>query len=363
MQKQTPFVFGGVFFVLLKIENDCIFMLQENVSLRSLNTFGLDCTAKHYAWIRKTEDLFVVLASSAFQNRNDLLVLGGGSNILLTHALFDGFVLHMQTKGITCIEENERRVRISVAAGEIWEDFVAYCVNKGWGGIENLAAIPGTVGAAPIQNIGAYGVEVKDAVAEVHAVEVASGHAKIFHPSECHFGYRQSIFKQQRGKYIVTEVVFELNKQPSLQLTYGAISEELNRMNAVSPSIKDVSKAVTHIRNAKLPDYKLLGNAGSFFTNPVVPNSEYERLKQCYPSLSSFPAGKDHRKISAGWLIENAGWKGKRLGNVGMYEKQALILVNYGNASAENIIELCNRVIQDVENKFGIRLESEVNRY
>lgn len=338
-------------------------MLQENVSLRFFNTFGLDCVAKYYAAIQKIENLSVVLASHAFRNRKDLLILGGGSNILLTHALFNGFVLHMQTKGITLIDEDEHRVRVAVAAGETWEDFVTYCVDKGWGGIENLAAIPGTVGAAPIQNIGAYGVEVKDAIAEVHVVEIDSGSAKIFLPEECGFGYRQSIFKQQRGKYIVTDVVFELNKHPLLHLSYGAISEELDRMNIVEPSIKDVSMAVTHIRNAKLPDHKLLGNAGSFFTNPVVPNSEYERLKQLYPSLSSFPADKDNRKISAGWLIENAGWKGQRLGNVGMYENQALILVNYGNASAENIIELCNRVIQDVENKFGIRLESEVNRY
>lgn len=338
-------------------------MLQKNVALQPFNTFGLDCSAKYYASIRQVNDLFPILKSPLFQECKDLLILGGGSNILLTRPSFNGFVLHMQTTGIHLIAENNSNVRVAVAAGEVWEDFVAYCVKKGWGGIENLSAIPGTVGAAPIQNIGAYGVEVKDSIAEIHAVELTTGNIKIFHPSECEFGYRQSIFKKLRGRYIVTDVVFELTKHPSLHLSYGAILDELRYMKVNNPSVKEVSEAITHIRKAKLPDYTLLGNAGSFFTNPIVTSSKHQELKLHHPTLVSYPADDNHFKISAGWLIENAGWKGKKLGNVGMYEKQALILVNYGNATAEDVLSLCNRVTKDVENMFGIQLESEVNRY
>lgn len=333
---------------------------SENFSLRSLNTFGLDCKARYYAVFTNTEELKIFLQDEKVK-KGPLLILGGGSNLLLTKD-FDGVVLHNQIKGIEVLSETAEEVIVKSNAGEVWHEFVLYAVEKGWGGIENLSLIPGYVGASPVQNIGAYGVEIKDVLEEVEAVEISGGTTKTFSNEECAFGYRESIFKKTlKGKYIITAVTFRLKKNPVLNTSYGAISTTLNEMGVEHPGIKEVSEAVIKIRSSKLPDPKVIGNAGSFFKNPEISESDFLTLQKEYPAVPKFPGLKGGIKVPAGWLIEQCGWKGKRVGETGVHKDQALVLVNYGNAHGNEIWVLAQEVLKSVKEKFGIDLEPEVN--
>jgi UDP-N-acetylmuramate dehydrogenase len=288
------------------------------------------------------------------------LILGGGSNILFTND-FDGLVIKMEIKGIKLLNETSTDVLISVGAGENWHLLVKYCVQKGWGGIENLSLIPGTVGAAPIQNIGAYGVEAKDSIQKIIAYDTQSNQWITLNNEACHFDYRNSIFKQEKNRYIISEVHFLLQKQPNLRTDYGAIRDVLHKKQIKQASIQDISDAIIEIRSEKLPDPAVLGNAGSFFKNPTVSQTQFNQLKESHPNLVAFPISNSEYKIAAGWLIEQAGWKGKKQGPVGCYEKQALVIVNYDHATGKEIFNFSESIIQSVNNKFGIQLEREVN--
>lgn len=276
---------------------------------------------------------------------------------------FDGAVLKNEIKGIAVSAETDDTIDLTVGAGEVWHDFVLYCVDHNFGGVENLSLIPGTVGASPMQNIGAYGVEIKDIFVRLEAVEIASGEVRTFTNEECHFGYRESIFKNtHKDRYVIVNVTYRLTKKNhELKTAYGAIQEELQRMQVSAPSIKDISNAVIAIRQSKLPDPKQIGNAGSFFKNPVVETAVYNKIAERYENVPHYPAGEGKVKLAAGWLIEKAGWKGYRKDNFGVHEKQALVLVNYGGSLGQDIIALSNGIITDIENKFGVRLTNEVN--
>lgn len=277
---------------------------------------------------------------------------------------FEGLFVRNCIKGIQEIERSETHVVIEAGAGELWHDFVMYCVDRGYGGLENLSLIPGCVGASPMQNIGAYGVEIKDTFAHLDAVEISTGEIKRFHLADCAFGYRESVFKRAlKNQYVICKVAFTLTLQPVINTSYGVIEAELKQMGISNPGIKDVSKAVIRIRQSKLPDPKELGNAGSFFKNPVVTEEVLESIQYTYARVPSYPAGEGHVKLAAGWLIEQAGWKGKRFGAVGVHELQALVLVNYGGGTGKEIYELSQRIIDDIQEKFGVSLEREVNIY
>lgn len=275
---------------------------------------------------------------------------------------FPGLVLQNNIKGIENIDESAEHAFIKVGAGEVWHKFVRHVIKCGLGGVENLSLIPGFVGASPIQNIGAYGVELKDVFHELEAVDLQGGNVKVFSHEECRFGYRDSIFKQEaKNKYVITSVTFRLDKIHKLNTTYGAIEEELKSMGISKPTINDVSNAVINIRRSKLPDPAEFGNAGSFFKNPEIPLEDYNVLKKAYPDLVAYKTGENKMKLAAGWLIEQCGWKGKIVGNVGMHRKQALVLVNYGNAGGEELISHARKVQKSIEDKFGVLLEMEVN--
>ncbi len=276
---------------------------------------------------------------------------------------FDGAVLKNEIKGITVSAETDDTIDLTVGAGEVWHDFVLYCVDHNFGGVENLSLIPGTVGASPMQNIGAYGVEIKDIFVRLEAVEIASGEVRTFTNEECHFGYRESIFKNTyKDRYVIVNVTYRLTKKNhELKTAYGAIQEELQRMQVSAPSIKDISNAVIAIRQSKLPDPKQIGNAGSFFKNPVVDISVYNKIAKEYENVPHYPAGEGKVKLAAGWLIEKAGWKGYRKDNYGVHEKQALVLVNLGNTDGKKIYNLSKAIIEDLNTKFGVVLEREVN--
>jgi len=277
---------------------------------------------------------------------------------------FEGLFVRNCIKGIQEIERSETHVVIEAGAGELWHDFVMYCVDRGYGGLENLSLIPGCVGASPMQNIGAYGVEIKDTFAYLDAVEISTGEIKRFHLADCAFGYRESVFKRAlKNQYVICKVAFTLTLQPVINTSYGVIEAELKQMGISNPGIKDVSKAVIRIRQSKLPDPKELGNAGSFFKNPVVTEEVLQSIQLTYARVPSYPAGEGHVKLAAGWLIEQAGWKGKQFGNVGVHELQALVLVNYGGGTGKEIYELSQRIIEDIQEKFGVSLEREVNIY
>ncbi len=335
-------------------------MLQENVSLQAFNTFGIDVKARWFieidSVVKATE--FLVDNLNAGQK---VWILGGGSNLLLKNDL-EGLVLRNTIKGKEVVRETEEHVYLKVGAGENWHELVLYCLENNWGGIENLSLIPGNVGAAPIQNIGAYGVELKDVFVELDTLSLATGNPRRFKAADCQFGYRDSYFKRAgKGKFLITSVTLRLSKAPhQLNTSYGAIESELAVL-AAPHTIQQVSEAVIKIRQSKLPDPAEIGNSGSFFKNPVIAESAFAELQLAYPKVPHYPQPDGQVKVPAGWLIEQAGWKGKRIDNYGVHAKQALVLVNYGGASGADIYALSEQVLQSVKAKFNIQLEREVN--
>lgn len=335
-------------------------MIKENQSLLTFNTFGIDVNARHFSEVFSPGDLKEVFESHPSASHPHL-VLGGGSNILFTSD-FPGLVIKVSLKGIEVVEENESEVLVKAAAGEDWDQFVSYCVLHGWGGLENLSQIPGQVGSSPIQNIGAYGAELKDCFESLEAWGKSSGQIRQFSAEACRFGYRDSIFKREaRGKYVILSVSFRLGKKShKLKLGYGAIQAEFQNRGISQPTIADVREVICSLRRSKLPDPHVTGNAGSFFKNPVVEQSVFELLKAEYPGLVAFP-DKGGMKLAAGWLIEKAGWKGFREGDAGVHPRQALVLVNYGNANGLEIAALSEKIKDSVRKMFGVELETEVN--
>lgn len=334
-------------------------LIQENIELSKYNSFGCKAKASYFCSVKRKDEIDEAISWCTHQEKPYLL-LGGGSNILFTKD-FNGLVIKMEIKGIKLLKETPTEVLISVGAGENWHLLVKYCVQKGWGGIENLSLIPGTVGAAPIQNIGAYGVEAKDSIHAITAFDTHTNKWVVLQNKDCQFDYRNSLFKQEKNRYIIAEVLFSLQKQPTLHTDYGAIREVLHNKQIKQASIEDISTAVIEIRTAKLPDPLVLGNAGSFFKNPTVSTEQYNQLKQSHTDLIAFPISDTQYKLAAGWLIEQAGWKGKKKGPVGCYEKQALVIVNYAQASGREIFDFSEEIIQSVQSQFGIQLEREVN--
>lgn len=333
---------------------------KQNFDLGPFNTFGIRASAQYYATFESISSLQNLLNHIP---RKPITLLGGGSNMLLTGDI-EGTVLHNQIMGREVVSEDENHVVLRIGAGENWHEFVLYAVDKNWGGIENLSLIPGCVGASPMQNIGAYGVEIKDVLEEVEALHIQTLELHKFSNEACKFGYRESIFKRElKGQFIITHVSFRLSKQAKINADYGAIQDVLDHHGVKQPTIQDISRAVIEIRSSKLPDPKELGNAGSFFKNPIVPKSLFLEIKSNYPLVPSYGVDENTLKIPAGWLIETAGWKGKKLGNCGVHEKQALVLVNFGGASGQEILKLSEDIIRDVKQKFGIELEREVNVY
>jgi UDP-N-acetylmuramate dehydrogenase len=336
-------------------------LLREHVPLQAYNTFGLAATARYFAQADSVAALQTILASP-HALAGPLLILGGGSNLLLT-ADFAGLVVKVDLRGIEKTAETDQNVWVRAGAGENWHQFVRHCLAQEWAGLENLSLIPGTVGAAPMQNIGAYGVELKDTFAELEAVEIATGALHRFGRAACQFGYRESIFKHQaKGRFVITAVTFKLDKQPTLRTHYGAIADTLRAMQVTEPTIHTVSQAVIQIRQSKLPDPAQLGNAGSFFKNPEIPTAQFEQLKAQHPALPGYPGlASGFTKVAAGWLIEQCGWRGKRVGNTGAHRDQALVLVNYGGATGQEIWALAQAIRQSVLDRFGIALQAEVN--
>jgi len=333
--------------------------IQQNVSLKNFNTFGIDVSAKYFVEINRAEDLIELFMDPERMKMNRL-VLGGGSNMLFRKD-FDGLVIHMNIHGID-YRINNQQVLVVAGAGEVWNDLVNYCVSNGFAGMENLSLIPGSAGASPVQNIGAYGVELKDIFVSCNAFEISSGTFKTFSKADCQFDYRDSIFKNDmKGHYIIVSVKFELSLTPDIKLHYGAIQDEMTHRGIKNPTIKDVSDVVSHIRVSKLPDPSTIGNAGSFFKNPIVPQDEFDVVKEHFPNVVSYPAGQGFVKLAAGWLIEQCGWKGKVVGNTGTWHNQALVLVNHGDATGREVYNLSSQIIDSVYSKFGLTLEREVN--
>ncbi|PIQ19998.1 MAG: UDP-N-acetylenolpyruvoylglucosamine reductase [Cytophagales bacterium CG18_big_fil_WC_8_21_14_2_50_42_9] len=333
---------------------------QKNFSLKNLNTFGIDAKAAQYASFTSVAELQALLQMPAL-NKEKVLVLGGGSNILFTQD-FDGTVLHNQIQGITVLEENAEFALIQAGGGVLWHDLVLCSIEKDLAGLENLSLIPGTVGAAPLQNIGAYGVELKDVFYSLEAVHIFTGEKKVFAAEDCFFGYRESIFKKElKGQYVVTHVTLKLSKTPVFNTSYGALKDTLATMQVPEITLKALSDAVIHIRQSKLPDPAVIGNAGSFFKNPEISPEEFAALKDRYPNIPSYPAPDNKVKVPAGWLIEHCGWKGKKRDNHGVHTDQALVLVNYGGALGDQIRELAYEIIASVKETFGITLTPEVN--
>ncbi len=331
--------------------------IYKNYSLKAFNTFGVDVNAEHFASFSSVEDLQELLSEEEFSNPT--LILGGGSNILLMHSLSS--VLKNEVKGIEVVREDASSVDVKVGAGENWHSFVLSCIDKGWAGIENLSLIPGNVGAGPMQNIGAYGVEIKDVFHSLEAFHLRDKEVVTFYGKDCHFGYRESIFKNEyKGDFVILNVTFRLNKQPEFKTSYGAIKKELERMGVTELSIKSISDAVINIRSSKLPDPKEVGSAGSFFKNPMVDEKQLNMLKEDFPEMRYFPFEGKY-KLAAGWLIEKCGWKGYRKGDLGVYPKQSLVIVNYASAKGTALYQLSEKIQQSVLDKFGIALSREVN--
>lgn len=333
--------------------------ILNNISLKPFNTFGIEATAKQFVDITSTKELLEVLQSSQFP---DKFILGGGSNMLLTRDI-EALVVHINTKGKEVIKEEGDDVYVKIQAGENWHEFVLWCIDNNFGGVENLSLIPGNVGTSPIQNIGAYGVELKDVFVECEAINSSDLTTNTFKKEICKFGYRNSIFKQEeKGKHIITNVTFKLTKyNHKLNTSYGAILAELEENKISNPTIKDVSNAVINIRQSKLPDPKEIGNSGSFFKNPVIDINHFNKLQGNFPEIPNYVVSDTEIKIPAGWLIEKAGFKGKRFGNYGVHKKQALVLVNYGSANGKDILKLSQLIQQTIKRLFNIKLEAEVN--
>ena len=333
--------------------------IQHQISLKAFNTFGIDAKAKHFVSVNSVEELKGVLSLKEYGNR---FILGGGSNMLLTQDI-NALVVHIHINGIEVVSETDSVVYVKAYAGENWHDFVLWCLTNNYGGLENLSLIPGNVGSAPIQNIGAYGVELKDVFYSCEAVDVETLKMRTFEFKECNFGYRESIFKQDvKGQYIITSATFKLTKKNHvLHTDYGAITSELKQMNVESPTIHDISKAVIAIRQSKLPDPKKIGNSGSFFKNPVISVAHLETIKNNFPEIPSYMVSDNEVKVPAGWLIEKAGFKGKTFGNYGVHKDQALVLVNYGDANGSDIFQLAVLIQKTINRIFSIQIETEVN--
>ncbi|MCZ4409412.1 UDP-N-acetylmuramate dehydrogenase [Cryomorphaceae bacterium 1068] len=334
--------------------------ILENASLKAYNTFGIEVKAAKMVRFSSSADLKEIFKNEELKAM-PLLILGGGSNLLLTSD-FDGLVLKNEVPGIELVNEDDKHFYVNSGAGENWHEFVMHCIENGWAGLENLSLIPGNVGASPMQNIGAYGVEVKDRFHELEAFNLETLKTEKFDAEACQFGYRESVFKRRlKNKYIIVSVTFRLFKQPQLNTSYGAIQGELNSLGIHEPNIADVSQAVINIRSSKLPDPKVIGNAGSFFKNPIVTEAVYQRLVEQNPSMPFYPSAEGKFKLAAGWLIEKSGWKGFLRENYGVHAKQALVLVNHGGATGKEIYDLSTEILEDVKKKFGVELEREVN--
>jgi len=335
--------------------------ILSNFSLRQLNTFGIGAVARFYTELFSEEDLLEILHDKNLRQQAKF-ILGGGSNLLFVHEKLDYLVLKNSIPGIQLTREDDQHVYIRSGAGENWNDLVTYCIQHNYGGIENLSLIPGKTGASPMQNIGAYGVELKDCFHELEAIHLQDKRKDVFRTSDCRFGYRESVFKRElKDQYIITSVTLKLNKHPLFNTSYGAIQEELERMGTTALSVAAIGQAVCNIRRSKLPDPLVIGNAGSFFKNPEIPKNQFESLRNNFPNIVHYPLANGNVKLAAGWLIEQCGWKGKSRGNAGVHSLQALVLVNLGNATGQEIFDLSEEILQGVFEKFGVRLEREVN--
>lgn len=345
--------------MLISQDKDSSMNILQNISLKGYNTFGIDKKAKYFSVASSIEELRELL-TWAKSEAIEVLILGGGSNILLTQDI-NSLVIKNEIVGIKVIAETDETVLLEVGAGVIWHDLVSYSIAHNWGGIENLSLIPGTVGASPMQNIGAYGVEIKEVFESLTALDRADLSISNFDADDCQFGYRESVFKHElKNKFVICAVTFRLQKNPEFKVSYGAIQETLAERGVDKLSIKAISDAVISIRQSKLPDPKVIGNAGSFFKNPTLEKSKFEKLKQDYPSIPGYE-NESGVKVPAAWLIEQTGWKGKRVGDVGVHVNQPLVLVNYGNGEGEEIVKLSKSIQESVAEKFGIELSPEVN--
>jgi len=332
--------------------------ISQNVSLIPFNTFAIDAKADYLIEYDSVADLQEVLNSELIKSKR-VLHIGGGSNLLFLKD-FEGIILHSKIKYIRIIEENFDSVWLQAGAGVVWDELVAFCVENGWGGVENLSLIPGEVGASAVQNIGAYGVEVQDVIEEVNTVEIETGVELKFTNAECKYGYRESIFKRElKDKYIITSVVFRLDKKPSFKLNYQHLEEEVLKNGAVN--LQNIRNTIIAVRESKLPDPKVYGNAGSFFMNPVISNGLFAELQLLYPRIPHYYVSETEEKVPAGWLIDQCGWKGRQIGNAGVHDKQALVLVNRGGASGAEIVFLARQIQESVFEKFQIQLVPEVN--
>lgn len=338
--------------------------IKENISLKKFNTFGIDVSARYFASFRSSDELVELLGqkdTATINHTQAPLILGDGSNILFTKN-FNGLVLKNNITGFKIIKEDAHHLYVQAGAGENWHQFVLYCINKGWAGVENLSLIPGNVGAAPIQNIGAYGSELKEVFYCLEALDLNEKKLKEFSVNDCAFGYRDSVFKREcKAQFGITSVTFRLNKIPTFNISYGSIGKELEVMGVRELSIKSISDAIIRIRSSKLPDPQITGNAGSFFKNPIVTAVSFGKLKSKFPKIVGYRQENGDFKLAAGWLIEDCGWKGFRRGDAGCHAWQSLVLVNYGNALGSEIYSLSGEIIQSVIEKFGILLEREVN--
>lgn len=332
--------------------------ILENISLKKLNSFGIDVKARQFAAFKNVNELSTLISAG---NSMFPLILGGGSNILFTGDI-GGRVLKNEIAGIEKIKEDDEFVYIRAGAGENWHGFVLHCLQQNWAGVENLSLIPGNTGASPMQNIGAYGVEIKEVFHELEAFHLKDKTLVRFGLNDCEFGYRESVFKRKyKDQFAILTVTYQLRKRPRFNTSYGAIEQELERMGVQELSIQSVAQAVISIRSSKLPDPAVIGNAGSFFKNPQISHSQFLDLKKMFPSVVGYALENGDMKLAAGWLIEQAGWKGYRKGDAGCHAKQALVLVNYGNATGKEIFELSKEIVESVKQKFGVGLEREVN--
>ncbi len=335
-------------------------LIQENYSLKRLNTFHINASAKYFVEVNSIDEIKEVLLDKTFIN-TPKLILGGGSNLLFTKD-YNGIVIKNNLKGINLISEDENYYFVKAGAGEVWHNLVLHCINNNYAGLENLSLIPGNVGASPMQNIGAYGVEIKDCFYELEAFHINDKTIRTFNNADCKFGYRESIFKHElKNQYIITSVTFKLNKKPTYNISYGAIEKELELMGIKELNIQAISKAVCTIRNSKLPNPDEIGNAGSFFKNPEINKSNFDPLKKEFPNIVGYDLENGNVKLAAGWLIEQCGWKGKTFGDAGVHKNQALVLVNYADANGSELFDLSEKIMASVKEKFGVELEREVN--